>query len=401
MEKLKKDSPATEIDDNKEHPPVRAGREAQLYRRLFYLMSALNVVLLACLLIVVAGLRSRSQMNNGVQPSESVQAEEAEAGAEGENGAETVTAVPSETPSSDNTSEQPSGKENEPSAESTPIPTPSGKEEATPTPAPTAAPTVSPAPTKPADQDGGDGEEPQMYPADRVSEESFDIRLSRNDILMMGAGTVLREEQIDWEGLEQYFIAVEISEKDDVYTRIHGKSYQENEAITLDELRYLKLLHYNYEGEIQIGELIVADSIAEDTLSVFRELFRQEYQIAKMHLIDDYWTGDGQSSDRASAEDNNTSAYCFRTRSSDGGLSVHAYGVAIDINPLENPEVRYSGGVLQVVPESSADYAEDRSHDDPHVITEEDAACRLFRGCGFSWGGSWSGAKDYKHFERQ
>ena len=101
-------------------------------------------------------------------------------------------------------------------------------------------------------------------------------------------------------------------EGDSVYNRIYGKSYYENKNIGLQDLRYLKMLHYNFNHEIQVGEMIVNAAISRDVLSVFQELFAAEYEIQSMRLIDDYWTGDGDSSDSNSIDNNNTSAFCYR-----------------------------------------------------------------------------------------
>lgn len=84
--------------------------------------------------------------------------------------------------------------------------------------------------------------------------------------------------------------------------------------------------------------------LAEDYTNIFRELFEVEYEIQSMYLIDNYWTGDGDTSDTASIEVNNTSAFCYRAVTGGTKLSNHAFGRAIDINPQQNPYVSYSSG---------------------------------------------------------
>ena len=71
--------------------------------------------------------------------------------------------------------------------------------------------------------------------------------------------------------------------------------------------------HYNYDHRIQIGEMIVNAGIAEDVRNIFLELFDQDYEIAAMYLVEEYWTGDGESTDKNSIENNNTSAFNYRT----------------------------------------------------------------------------------------
>ena len=146
--------------------------------------------------------------------------------------------------------------------------------------------------------------------------------------------------------------------------------------------------------------MIVNAQIADDVLFIFRELFARGYQIRKMHLIDDYWTGDGVSSDAASVTDDNTSCFCFRRATNTDTLSRHALGLAIDLNPLENPFLTFDGdGTVHVLPEEGTYYAYNRSPNIPHVITESDDAYILFSQRGFDWGGHWASPIDYQHFE--
>lgn len=219
------------------------------------------------------------------------------------------------------------------------------------------------------------------------------------EIRNLEAGTILSMENIK-SHMYDYFSISEIKEDDSVYNRINGKSYQDNRYISLSDLRYLKVLHYNFDHEIQVGEIIVNAAISEDVLNIFKELFLIEYEIQSMHLIDDYWTGDGRTSDSASIEENNTSAFCFRKITGGSRLSNHAYGCAIDINPQQNPYVWYENGSKQW-DHSNADYYIDRSTGDPHMIVKGDDCYRIFEKYGFSWGGEWSNPIDYQHFERK
>ena len=86
----------------------------------------------------------------------------------------------------------------------------------------------------------------------------------------------------------------------------------------------MKMLHYNFEGEIQVGELIMNERLADDILEIFQELFENQYQIQSMYLVDNYWTGDGIASDSASIDENNTSAFNYRQSVAGAELSNHA-----------------------------------------------------------------------------
>ena len=231
------------------------------------------------------------------------------------------------------------------------------------------------------------------------SEEEMEEAMVMESIENLDAGTVLALEELKLEDPGRYFTGTEIIEGDPVYERINGKSYYENPHIALEELRYLKMLHYNFDGEIQVGEMIVNAAIQEEVLDIFLELFGAKYEIRSMRLIDDFWTGNAEDSDTASVEANNTSAFCYRESTGGGNLSNHAYGLAIDLNPQQNPYISYSTGKAVWWHENANDYI-DRDAGLPHMITHEDLAYELFTERGFEWGGDWNNPKDYQHFEK-
>ncbi|MBP3877690.1 MAG: M15 family metallopeptidase [Lachnospiraceae bacterium] len=216
------------------------------------------------------------------------------------------------------------------------------------------------------------------------------------DISSIPAGDTIDLLQLSAAEVDACFQAYPIEEGDAVYERIEGRSFDPYGEIGLSDLRYLKVLHYNFDGEVQVGELIVNAYLAEDFLTAFKQLFSERYQIEKMHLIDDYWQGDGDSSDHASIDVNNTSAFCYRTTTSGSSLSNHAFGCAIDINPQQNPYIYGDGGVAH----ANAEAYVDRNSGLPHVITHEDTCYRIFTDLGFTWGGDWESVKDYQHFEK-
>ncbi|MCR2046674.1 M15 family metallopeptidase [Acetatifactor muris] len=172
---------------------------------------------------------------------------------------------------------------------------------------------------------------------------------------------------------------------------------EENAAppeITFEELRYVHILHYDFEGNSTEGELICNEFIAQDLTEIFQELYRNEYQLEKVLLIDEY---DGD--DTASMEDNNTSCFNYRPVEGSANLSKHAFGLAVDINPLYNPYITYREGSENILPVSAADYA-DRTVNFPYKIDENDLCYKLFIQHGFTWGGNWNNVKDYQHFQK-
>ncbi len=183
---------------------------------------------------------------------------------------------------------------------------------------------------------------------------------------------------------------------DEIFARINGRSYPDGCTLSLDEIRYIHVLHYDFEGNISEGEIIVNTAVAEDVLEIFRELFDIEYPIEKMTLIDAY-----DADDERSMEDNNTSAFNYRFIAETTVLSNHALGLAIDINPLYNPYVYVrSDGSTFLQPYNAGDYV-DREKDNPYYIRRNDECYNIFISHGFTWGGDWNTKKDYQHFEKK
>lgn len=120
-----------------------------------------------------------------------------------------------------------------------------------------------------------------------------------------------------------------------------------------------------------------------------RRLYRKRFPIRRMRLIDAHG-----ADDRRSMNADNTSAFNCRFVAGTERWSEHAYGKAIDVNPIENPYVTASG---HVSPPAGRPYA-DRSQDAEGMIHRGDAVVRAFRRAGWKWGGNWPGTRDYQHF---
>ncbi len=165
--------------------------------------------------------------------------------------------------------------------------------------------------------------------------------------------------------------------------------------ITYDDLRYVHIWHYNFDGTPTEGELICNQAIAQDLVEIFYELYRSEYQIGRVRLIDEY-NGDCL----ASMEVNNTFCFYCQMPQENPTPSKHAYGLAVDINPLYNPRITYNAdGTEEISPASAESYA-DRSLSFPYKIDENDLCYQLFKEHGFIWGGSFNSHKDYQHFQK-
>ena len=142
---------------------------------------------------------------------------------------------------------------------------------------------------------------------------------------------------------------------DSIWQFMQGRSYHPNPHVQRADLRYLRVLHYDYDGRTHQGELVCNKLIASKLLTIFHELYKARYPIQQITLADNY-DGDDERQMRA----NNTSCFNYRIVSDTKHLSKHAYGLAIDVNPLYNPYVRYSkkDGHRIVEPATGVPYAE-------------------------------------------
>ena len=167
-----------------------------------------------------------------------------------------------------------------------------------------------------------------------------------------------------------------------------GGSWRQGCPVAVDELRWLELAHWDNEGEATTGVLVLHADHVDDVIGVFDRLFEARFPIQSMLPITDF-----DADDDASMRANNSSAFNCRVISGTNRWSQHAYGGAIDINPLVNPWVR--GG--RVDPPEGAEYV-DRTLDVPGLIVAGDVVTQAFADIGWGWGGDWNSTLDYQHF---
>jgi D-alanyl-D-alanine carboxypeptidase len=159
--------------------------------------------------------------------------------------------------------------------------------------------------------------------------------------------------------------------------------------VGLGDLRYLRLDHWGADGRVHRGAMVVHRTLARNVVATFRTLFEARFPVARMQLVDVY-----QADDDRSMAANNTSAFNCRKVAGSSRWSEHAYGRAIDLNPVQNPYVTRSG---RVSPPAGRAWA-DRARRAPGMVHAGDATVRAFAAIGWGWGGTWRGAKDYQHF---
>jgi hypothetical protein len=169
-----------------------------------------------------------------------------------------------------------------------------------------------------------------------------------------------------------------------------GTSWRPGCPVPLDDLRSIVMTHWDFDGVVKQGELIVHRRYAAGVAQVFERLFAIGFPIARMEPANGY-----MGNDAPLAQFNNTVG--FNCRAPVGGgrrWSEHSYGTAVDINPDQNPYVSRSG---RIEPPFGAPWV-DRTLREPGMIQPNHLAVRAFRAIGWRWGGNWPGTKDYMHF---
>jgi hypothetical protein len=179
---------------------------------------------------------------------------------------------------------------------------------------------------------------------------------------------------------------------DEIWSYMQGRSWhQELPCPQRNELVLLRIPYLDFQGNTQVGSMIVARSEATKVAAAFQEIYDSgKFRIYRMALIDEY-----QGDDDKSMQANNTSAFNCRTTDR-GAMSRHALGMAVDINPIQNP---YREGNV-TSPEAG------RAYDQPHkrrsdivgIIVNGDVVTRAFARQGWRWGGNWKRTVDYQHF---
>ena len=150
----------------------------------------------------------------------------------------------------------------------------------------------------------------------------------------------------------------------------------------------MRLRHWDFRGRSRVGVLVVDATVAGRVVSVFRRLYAARFPVRRMLGVEVY-----RGSDDRSMRADNTSAFNCRFVGGTRRWSEHAYGRAIDLNPVENPYVH--GGLVE--PPAGRAYL-DRSSGQAGMATHSSVVVRAFDSVGWHWGGRWRSSKDYQHF---
>ena len=171
-----------------------------------------------------------------------------------------------------------------------------------------------------------------------------------------------------------------------------GASWRPGCPVGPEQLRRVEVDHIGFDGQTHRGALIVNRDLVPEVIAVFEKLYELRYPIEKVRTVEHY----PGAEDELSMQDNNTSGFNCRGIPGTDNWSHHAYGRAIDLNPLLNPFIDSAGGFE---PANAAAYL-DRSRIDPGLLHPGDPAVLAFTDRGWQWGGDWTTPVDYQHFER-
>jgi len=182
---------------------------------------------------------------------------------------------------------------------------------------------------------------------------------------------------------------------------VKGNSWKPNCPVKLKDLRYLQMSYIDFSGNSKTGEMIVHKNVADDVVQIFKTLYVNKYPIRKMNLISHY-----HGNDYRSIEADNTSAFnCRAVTGNKNKWSKHAYGKAIDINPIENPYISKRGNCSHkkskpyLTPKRV--YHKNATITQRAVLLKKAEAVKAFKKFGWRWGGDWKHIKDYQHFDKK
>jgi len=180
--------------------------------------------------------------------------------------------------------------------------------------------------------------------------------------------------------------------------QMRGTTWKPVCPVPLTDLRLLHFGYWDFDGEARRGPMVVHEDVAADVRWVFRQLFEARFPIKHVALAKEFVPEEFEP--RISSPRSVTASFNCRPVVTPLGpgddFSQHSYGLAVDINPVQNPFVTADGFVRNRMSRRSVD----RSKKLPGMIHDGDVVVRSFAAIGWKWGGRWRGGKDYMHFSR-
>lgn len=167
-------------------------------------------------------------------------------------------------------------------------------------------------------------------------------------------------------------------------------SWREGCPVHYTALRTVQVAYWGYDGARHVGDIVVHQRIAPQIQGIFNRLYANRFQVRRVHPVELYGADDNRS-----MAANNTSGFNCRRVAGSSSWSQHAYGTAIDVNPIQNPYVRGSS----VSPPAGRSWVDRRSVT-PGMATAGDPLVAAFDSISWGWGGRWTSGRDYQHFSQ-
>ena len=169
---------------------------------------------------------------------------------------------------------------------------------------------------------------------------------------------------------------------------LERSTWEEGCPVPAVDLRYLTMSFIGFDGLPHTGEMIVHADYAEGIVGIFQDLFSEGFPIEEMRIVEARDTVPPHFGDT-----NNTSSFVCRKVTGGSRFSEHASGLALDINPFQNPYIKRQ----TVIPAISRSFG-DREWERDGMIQPESSVVAAFARIGWKWGGDWNSLKDYQHF---
>lgn len=198
------------------------------------------------------------------------------------------------------------------------------------------------------------------------------------------------------------FEVAELTEKE-IFSLKTSKIWKSGCPVPINRLRIVRLSYWDFEDQQHTdGQIMVLDAVAKPVMRIFKTLYKEKFPLAKVRLMDHY-----EGDDTKSMEDNNTSSFNYRTIIGGSKISLHGYGLAIDINPIQNPFVQFPDNEKQKAiaiysPVKGRQYANRLQNrpEKPFRLGMAEQVVSIFKKNGFTtWGGNWDTPIDYQHFQ--
>lgn len=201
-----------------------------------------------------------------------------------------------------------------------------------------------------------------------------------SEIIELNSIDILVDANFQWNELKKVF--------QEHYQKKYPNQIVEINTI-LEQQSLIEVKYYGFDNKIHKGQLICNQMVEKELIAIFNELFALKFPIESIKPISEF-----QFEDALSMQANNTTCFDYRLKIMGNGMSKHATGMAIDINPMQNPYLRKSK--VEPFPNlSDNSKGRIRNTDETEKIVIE-----IFKKYGWKWGGNWRSAKDYMHFEK-